>query len=125
MKFTRYQPKMTKDIISGAAYLKMVLHAIKYPHCAVRGVLLGESSAKLQQSEASEAEDYIRIVDVIPAIHTSLLAPTIEILFIHIDAYCKEEKLKIVGLYFSNQLLSDTGYFFIRFLSIVLLKFFG
>lgn len=51
----------------------------------------------------------MRVVDAIPAIHNNLVASNIETLFIHLDVYCEEENLKIVGLYFANQLLHDSA----------------
>lgn len=83
------------------AYCKIVLHAIKYPHCNVRGVLIG----RVKGENAA-----ITVVDVIPAIHNNLVSPSLETLFIHLDSYCKEEKLKIVGVYFANSILNDNGY---------------
>lgn len=85
--------------ISALAYCKIVLHAIKYPHCSVRGVLLGRY----------QSDNVIDIHDSIPALHTALLAPPIEILLIHLDAYCQEKQLHIVGLYFGNQLLTNNA----------------
>lgn len=83
------------------SYSKMLLHAVKYPHCTVRGVLLGsESKAKEGEATGSSA---LKIVDAIPALHNALLAPQMEILLIHLDAYCQENRLKIVGFYFANQ----------------------
>lgn len=85
-------------------YSKMVLHAIKYPHCHVRGVLLGRTNG----TENGVVEK-ITVVDAIPAIHNVLVTPILETLFIHLDVYCKEEKLKIVGVYFANQNLNENG----------------
>ncbi|KAH7721956.1 neighbor of COX4-like protein [Aphelenchoides avenae] len=85
--------------ISSTAYSKVVLHAIKYPHCTVRGVLLGR--------KGSGGESDVRILDVIPALHNALLAPPVEMLFIHLDAYCQESKLDILGVYFGKDRLND------------------
>ncbi|KAI1726008.1 ER membrane protein complex subunit 8 [Ditylenchus destructor] len=89
-------------------YSKMVLHAVKYPHCAVRGVLLGET--KTAEEASSSGSVAYKIVDAIPALHNSLLSPQMEILLIHLDAYCQENKLKIVGFYFANQQATDTSF---------------
>ena len=88
--------------ISSTAYSKVVLHAIKYPHCTVRGVLLGR--------KGSGGDSDVRILDVIPALHNALLAPPVEMLFIHLDAYCQESKLDILGVYFGKDRLNDERY---------------
>lgn len=78
------------------SYTKMVLHALKYPQYTIRGFLLGKKSG-----------DELRILDAIPALHGALLAPPLEILLIHLDAYCSEKQLQIVGLYFCNERRDD------------------
>ncbi|CAB0042671.1 unnamed protein product [Trichogramma brassicae] len=56
---------MTDVKFSARAYAKVLLHAIKYPHCAINGLLLG----KYSNGELS-------IVDAVPLFHISLhLAP--------------------------------------------------
>lgn len=82
--------------VDSLPYHKMVLHCLKYPHCHIRGVLLGQTM-----------DGGTKITDVIPAVHNSLVTPILETLFIHLDSYCKEEKLKILGVYFSNQNLNN------------------
>lgn len=57
---------------TGKAYSKLVLHAAKYPHCAVNGVLLADA-AKVKQKR-------IEFVDTIPLFHIQLnLTPMSEI----------------------------------------------
>lgn len=85
--------------ISATAYSKIVLHAIKYPHCTVRGVLLGRKN--------TGSDGTVHVLDVVPALHNALLAPPVEMLFVHLDAYCQEEKLDILGVYFGKDRLSD------------------
>lgn len=82
--------------VDSLPYHKMVLHCLKYPHCHIRGVLLGQTM-----------DGGTKITEVIPAVHNSLVTPIVEILFIHLDSYCKDEKLKILGVYFSNQNLNN------------------
>lgn len=100
--------------ISTLAYSKIVLHALKYPQYSVRGVLLGynlNKSNNFDQSDKTISNNFtVRVVDAIPAIHNNLVASNIETLFIHLDVYCEEENLKIVGLYFANQLLHDSAF---------------
>ena len=43
------------------AYAKIILHAVKYPHCAINGLLLG----KLNNGE-------LQIVDSVPMFHICL-----------------------------------------------------
>ena len=72
-----------KVSLSPRAYSKVLLHACKYPHKAVNGVLLAE--------ECKHTSDLLRIVDTIPLFHQCLgLAPMLEIalnqvcLFVHV-----------------------------------------
>jgi len=66
--------------IGPIAYCKMVLHAIKYPHCSVRGVLLGKRSSK-NKEQIEDTSKFVTVVDAIPGFHTQLLAPPLETLF--------------------------------------------
>lgn len=81
---------------------------------SVRGFLLGvlHPDEKKETSDTSElkSDRAIRVLDSIPAIHTNLLAPIVETLLIHLDSYCIDENLQIVGVYFANQRANDTRY---------------
>ncbi|ELT87052.1 hypothetical protein CAPTEDRAFT_111303 [Capitella teleta] len=69
---------MAEYNVSSRAYCKMVLHAAKYPHCAVNGVLLAE---KRQSGEMKT----IDLIDAIPLFHLSLsLAPMMEVALIQV-----------------------------------------
>lgn len=58
------------------AYCKLVLHAAKYPHCAVNGLLLAETS-KLKDSKKNKG---LTITDVVPLFHICLhLSPMAEV----------------------------------------------
>lgn len=71
---------MSNYKISTRAYTKMVLHAAKYPHCAVNGVLL--SNVKSSGASASSVE----IVDAIPLFHQCLhVSPMAEIALIQVS----------------------------------------
>ncbi|KAL4234785.1 ER membrane protein complex subunit 8 [Mactra antiquata] len=84
------------------AYSKLLLHAAKYPHCAVNGVLLAEDS------KSSKEKKQIRFVDCIPLFHLSLsLAPMLEAALLQIDSYCKSKGFVIGGYYQANEHLSD------------------
>lgn len=78
--------------VSALAYTKMILHAAKYPHLAVNGVLLGKptnSSAK-----------HFEIVDVIPLFHQCLyVTPMVEVALTQIETFAETEGLQIVGYY--------------------------
>ncbi len=59
--------------LSAQAYIKIVLHAAKYPHCSVNGVLLTEDSKKRETKS-------VHIVDAVPFFHQALsLAPMLEV----------------------------------------------
>lgn len=66
---------------SRRAYCKIILHAAKYPHCAINGVLLAKSSAK---------RDDIEFVDVVPLFHISInLTPMAEIALMQVLTLCQ------------------------------------
>lgn len=59
---------MSADLqISARAYTKMILHAVKYPHLAVNGVLLSK-----QQTPTAKPTGRLEIVDAIPLFHQCL-----------------------------------------------------
>ena len=63
---------MAEVNVSVQAYAKMLLHAAKYPHCSVNGVLLAEDTK-------AKEKKVIRFVDCVPLFHLSLtLAPMLE-----------------------------------------------
>lgn len=65
--------KMAEITVETKAYVKLLLHAAKYPHCAVNGILLAEDS------KHSKDKSRVRFVDCIPLFHLSLsLAPMLE-----------------------------------------------
>lgn len=65
------------------AYSKLLLHAAKYPHCAVNGILLAEDSKQ------SKDKGRIRFVDCIPLFHLSLsLAPMLEVALLQVKTFC-------------------------------------
>lgn len=110
--------KGEKFSIDAVAYCKMVLHAMKYPHLTVRGVLLGNrqvenahphgEDAPAENGNSGATTTTIRIVDAIPALHNSIVTPPLEVLFVHLDSHCQEEGLSIVGAYFCNQRFGDS-----------------
>ena len=62
---------MAEIQFTAKAYCKIILHAAKYPHCSVNGVLLAKSSSKTKE---------LLYMDSIPLFHISLnLTPMAEI----------------------------------------------
>lgn len=71
---TALETKMSSPAssISATAYLKVILHACRYPSRSILGVLLG-SVAK---------DGSVEVSDAIPAFHSNPLAPALEICFL-------------------------------------------
>jgi len=89
-----------KVSVSSAAYLKLSLHAGKYPHLAVNGLLLG-------RKEGNE----VSVSDIVPLFHQHLsLAPLLEFGLLTVEQYCTQvENLRIVGLYYGGQAPEKDG----------------
>lgn len=67
---------MTEYKISARAYTKMILHAAKYPHCAVNGILLSSNAGK---------DKTVQIIDAVPLFHQCLhVSPMAEIALIQV-----------------------------------------
>ena len=76
-----HQNIMADITVSVQAYCKMMLHAAKYPHCAVNGVLLAEKSK-------SKDNRSLTFVDCIPLFHLSLgLAPMLEVALTQVSSH--------------------------------------
>lgn len=61
----------------------MMLHAAKYPHCSVNGILLAEEG----KSKDDKKSKGLNIVDAIPLFHQCLyLAPMAEIALTQVSA---------------------------------------
>lgn len=68
-----FHSTMTNVFFSPRAYCKIILHAAKYPHCAINGLLLGK-----QKNKDGKADLYIE--DAIPLFHICLhVSPMAEI----------------------------------------------
>ncbi|XP_077982115.1 ER membrane protein complex subunit 8-like [Glandiceps talaboti] len=93
---------MAEIVMSIRAYTKILLHAAKYPHCAVNGVLLADKK-RLKESKT------LIYVDAIPLFHLALgLAPMLEVALTRIDSHCRQLGLVIAGYYQANEHLYDS-----------------
>ncbi|XP_066155010.1 ER membrane protein complex subunit 8/9 homolog [Euwallacea fornicatus] len=94
---------MTKVKFSARAFCKIILHATKYPHCAVNGVLLAKPSASFSKE--------IEFVDVVPLFHICInLTPMAEIALMQIDELASSMGLTIAGYYAANENLKDNTF---------------
>ncbi|XP_034831403.1 ER membrane protein complex subunit 8/9 homolog [Maniola hyperantus] len=79
-----------------SAYAKIILHAAKYPHCAVNGVLLADGS-KIKSGNKNQDLD---IVDSIPLFHHShYVSPMAEIALTQIELQAQQDNTVIAGYY--------------------------
>lgn len=93
---------MAEFQVSSCAYVKMLLHAAKYPHNAVNGVLLAEK-------DRPDGKMW-KVVDAIPLFHISLyLSPMAEIALVHVDELASARNLKVVGYYCAHENLNNNG----------------
>lgn len=91
--------KMTNFKISSRAYSKMILHAAKYPHCAVNGVLL---------SSAKSFGNTVEILDVMPLFHQCLhVSPMAEVALVQSESFAASNELQIAGYYAACELYQD------------------
>lgn len=90
--------------LAQTAYIKLVLHVLKYPSQAVNGVLLGKASAK-------GCTDPVEIIDAVPLFHSQLaLAPMLEIALAQVDKSATDQGLCIVGYYQANERNNDNEF---------------
>lgn len=80
--------------VSPLGFTKILLHASKYPHAAINGILLGEVSS----------DGKTTVSDCIPLFHACLtLTPMLEVALYQIEAYSQSKGLKICGYYQANE----------------------
>ncbi|XP_053558330.1 ER membrane protein complex subunit 9 [Bombina bombina] len=80
-------------------YVKMCLHATRYPHCAVNGVLLGR-----------RGDGCVTLCDCVPIGHLFLpLSLSLEVALMQIDSWSASQGLYIAGYYQANSGLRDTS----------------
>lgn len=86
------------------AYCKMILHAAKYPHCAVNGVLLAECPKNKDNKKTKS----LVLVDAIPLFHLCLhVSPMAEVALTQIDSMTSSSGLIIAGYYVANENIRD------------------
>ena len=82
--------------VSSKAYCKLLLHAVKYPHRAVNGVLLADKK-KLKENKT------LQLVDCVPMFHLSIgLAPMLEVALVQVGMF-----MKILNFCVFNKMVSD------------------
>lgn len=90
---------MAPCVLGQTAYVKAVLHALKYPAQAVNGVLVGTSGPNGAG---------VKIVDAVPLMHGQLaLAPLLEVALTQVEAHYEAQHLRIVGYYQANERAGD------------------
>mmetsp|Transcript_45523 Transcript_45523/g.75902 ORF Transcript_45523/g.75902 Transcript_45523/m.75902 type:complete len:203 (-) Transcript_45523:283-891(-) len=93
--------------LSPSAYVKVMLHVMKYPSLAVNGVLVGPKIATPSGEEPVKAS----VVDAVPLFHGQLsLAPLTEIALTQVESYFAEKGLCIIGYYHANERLGDADF---------------
>lgn len=86
------------------ALTKMVLHAARWSHHAVNGVLLGPASAEGSKDNSSG----LVIADAVPLFHQQLaLAPMLDVALTQIEQRFSAQGLEIVGYYQANENVRD------------------
>ena len=84
---------MAEILVSIQAYCKILLHAVKHPHCAVNGVLLAEDGK-------SKDRKTVKFVDCIPLFHLTLsLSPMLEAALLQVKFFSS----LICSTYLCNQ----------------------
>lgn len=82
------------------AYAKMIMHAAKYPHCAVNGLLL---STKRDTGKRAV------LVDCVPLFHqTEGLTPMLEVALAQIESRCDRMGLMVSGYYHASRSFKDS-----------------
>ncbi|XP_073101838.1 ER membrane protein complex subunit 8/9 homolog [Elaeis guineensis] len=86
--------------VAQAAYIKLVLHALKHRTSPVGGLLVG----RLPEDNAST----VQIADAIPLTHSQIgLLPSLELALIQVEEHFGAEGLSVVGYYHANERYDD------------------
>ncbi|CAG9088835.1 unnamed protein product [Plutella xylostella] len=92
--------------IETKAFAKLVLHAAKYPHCAVNGVLIADAS-KIKDGNRNQD---LEVVDAIPLFHHShYVTPMAEVALTQIDNMVQAENQVVVGYYAACENFNDNS----------------
>ncbi|XP_023395876.1 ER membrane protein complex subunit 9 isoform X1 [Loxodonta africana] len=85
--------------ISARAYVKMCLHAARYPHAAVNGLLL---------APAPRTGECLCLTDCVPLFHSHLaLSVMLEVALNQVDVWGAQGGLVVAGYYHANAALDD------------------
>ncbi|XP_045425938.1 ER membrane protein complex subunit 9 isoform X2 [Lemur catta] len=85
--------------ISARAYVKMCLHAARYPHAAVNGLLL---------APAPRSGECLCLTDCVPLFHSQLaLSVMLEVALNQVDVWGTQAGLVVAGYYHANAALGD------------------
>ncbi|XP_062994036.1 ER membrane protein complex subunit 9 [Elgaria multicarinata webbii] len=95
--------RMGEVEISARAFVKMCLHAARYPHAAVNGLLL----AQRHPTTAGQPE-CLCVTDCIPLFHTNLsLTVMLEVALNQVDIWSAASDLLLAGYYQANSGVDD------------------
>ncbi|XP_067869923.1 ER membrane protein complex subunit 9-like isoform X3 [Heterodontus francisci] len=95
--------KMAEVEISAQAYVKMQLHAAKYPSCAVNGLLLAE---KVPEADG----ECLLLTDCVPLFHNCLaLTVMLEVALNQVDLWSAANNQVIAGYYQANDRVRDAS----------------
>lgn len=96
---------MLELTFSDRAYCKMILHAVKYPHCSINGILL------VNTKSVKDNPSKVTFVDAVPLFHLCLhVTPMIEIALTQINSYAQLNGLTIAGYYLANENIADVSF---------------
>uniref|UniRef100_K3X3W2 MPN domain-containing protein n=1 Tax=Globisporangium ultimum (strain ATCC 200006 / CBS 805.95 / DAOM BR144) TaxID=431595 RepID=K3X3W2_GLOUD len=86
--------------VEASAYVKLLLHAAKYPTSACNGLLVGEE----------QGQGFV-VTDAVPLFHHDApLAPVLEVACAMVDAWCQTQpSKKIVGYYHAGEFGSESA----------------
>ncbi|KAI2570620.1 EMC9 isoform 5 [Pan troglodytes] len=85
--------------ISALAYVKMCLHAARYPHAAVNGLFL---------APAPRSGECLCLTDCVPLFHSHLaLSVMLEVALNQVDVWGAQAGLVVAGYYHANAAVND------------------
>lgn len=87
------------------AYSKIILHAAKYPHASVNGILLSKLPSKGQKSSSR-----LTLIDAIPLFHqVEGLSPMVEVALTQIESRATSVGMAIAGFYRASRHIHDNS----------------